>query len=53
MMPRQDARRLRRVTARSAVAMFALSMAFLMCSAVLVVLWVDVPLLSDQQPGIW
>ena len=49
MMPRQDARRLRRVTARSAVAMFALSMAFLMCIAVLVVLWVDVPLLSDQR----
>lgn len=43
-----ESRRLRRIAALSAVPMFALSAAFLLCMAVLVVLWVDVPTLTGS-----
>lgn len=48
MIRRGDIRGLRRFAGRSAVPMFVLSMLFLLCIAVLVVLWVDVPALSDS-----
>ncbi len=36
------------IATRSAPVMFALSLAFLVCQAILVVVWVDVPTLSDN-----
>lgn len=44
----RETRRLRRIAVLSAIPMFALSVIFLLCIAVLVVLWVDVPTLTGN-----